>query len=99
MKELNVNECAIFEFYSPLAQSVGRMCADYTAYVSKYKNGNISFKCYDGASPEPYIFIRSTSAERLNTLLKKYVPLYKESGCKMIAYIDDNTNGVTTIFK
>lgn len=94
-----MKEFATFEFFSPLAQMNGRLCADYTVYVSKYKNGNISFKCYDGACQKPYICIRSTSAEQLNTLLKTYIPQYESSGCKMVAYIDEDVNGVTTIFK
>lgn len=98
MKELNISEFATFWFYSPLAQMNNRFCPDYSAYVEKYKNGNISFKCYDGACQKPYVCIRSTSAEQLNTLLKTYVPQYESSGCKMIAHIDDDIIGVTTIF-
>ena len=98
MKELNISEFATFWFYSPLAQMNNRFCPDYSAYVEKYKNGNISFKCYDGACQKPYVCIRSTSAEQLNTLLKTYVPQYESCGCKMIAHIDDDIIGVTTIF-
>ena len=90
---------ATYWFYSPLAQKNNTFCPDYSAYVTKYKNGNISFKCYDGACQKPYICIRSTSADQLNTLLKTYIPQYKESGCKMVAYIDEDVNGVVTIFK
>ena len=94
-----MKEFAIFEFFSPLAQMNNRCCPDYSAYVEKYKNGNIRFKCDDGACEKPYIFIRSTSAERLNTLLKTYIPQYGSSGCKMVAYIDEDVKGVVTIFK
>lgn len=93
-----MKEFALFEFFSPLAQ-MNTLCPNYSVYVEKYKNGNISFKCYDGACQKPYIFIRSTSAERLNTLLKTYVPQYEKSGCKMVAYIDGEVNGVVTVFK
>lgn len=94
-----MKEFALFEFFSPLAQMNGRLCADYTVYVSKYKNGNICIKCYDGASPKPYVYIRSVSESELHKILKLKVPEYKSSGCKMVAYIDEDDNGVTTIFK
>lgn len=94
-----MKEFAQFEFFSPLAQINNTLCPDYSVYVEKYKNGNISFKCYDGACEKPYIYIRSTSAEQLNMLLKTYIPQYEESGCKMVAYIDEDVKGVITIFK
>ena len=90
---------ATFWFYSPLAQMTNTICPDYSAYVKKYKNGNISFKCYDGACQKPYVYIHSTSAEQLNMLLKTYIPQYEKSGCKMVTYIDEDVNGVITRFK
>lgn len=93
-----MKEFAQFEFYSPLAQQTNRLCSDYTVYVHKYKNGNICVKGYDGASPEPYFYIRSVSENKLYAILKARVPLYNSSGCKMVAYIDED-DGVITIFK
>lgn len=71
-------------FYSPLAQQTKRLCPDYTVYIKKFKNGNMRFVCYDGASPKSYVYIRSTSVNRMDILLKTYIPQYQKSGCKMV---------------
>jgi hypothetical protein len=71
-------------FYSPLAQSTKRICPDYTVYIKKFNNGNVRFVCYDGASPKPYVYIRSTSADKIDILLKTHIPQYQKSGCKMV---------------